>query len=257
MTVTIPSPPVNEKALSDIRGISLPQGFHHVVDFDSTFAGWLLHLKLRKDNKVYLYNGQAKPNQDIHYGVLEIPIGKKDLLQCADAAIKLRADHLFQHRQFDKLTFTATSGDEISFQSWLKGIRWKEKSGRLASYQTSNIATDISNAYKAFMELVFSYCGTYSLSRQLRPVNDINLIKPGDIFVEGGFPGHAVTVMAVAKNDHGQTIFLLSQGYMPAQDVHVLKNFRNPGLSPWYALTDLFPLYTPQWQFEKGSLKRW
>ena len=63
--------------------------------------------------------------------------------------------------------------------------------------------------------------------------------------------------MAVAKNKVGKKIFLLSQGYMPAQDIHILKNYSNPGLSPWYAVSEIFPLYTPQWQFAPGSLKRW
>ena len=58
----------------------------------------------------------------------------------------------------------------------------------------------------------------------LKAVNDISSMQAGDIFIYGGFPGHAVTVMAVAKNGEGKKIFLLSQGYMPAQDIHILKN---------------------------------
>ena len=107
------------------------------------------------------------------------------------------------------------------------------------------------------MDLVFTYCGTYSLSKQLKPVNDSKSLHTGDIFVYGGFPGHAVTVMAVAKNETGKKIFLLSQGYMPAQDIHILKNYIDQSLSPWYDLSSLYPLYTPEWEFEKGSLKRW
>ena len=95
------------------------------------------------------------------------------------------------------------------------------------------------------------------MSNQLKQVSDINLLQAGDIFIKGGFPGHAVTVMAVAENGRGKKIFLLSQGYMPAQDIHVLKNYADPNLSPWYALSDIYPLYTPEWQFNNGSLKRW
>ncbi|HET6767849.1 MAG TPA: DUF4846 domain-containing protein, partial [Chitinophagaceae bacterium] len=59
------------------------------------------------------------------------------------------------------------------------------------------------------------------------------------------------------KNPAGKKIFLLAQGYMPAQDMHVLKNYADPNLSPWYALSAIYPLYTPEWQFNNGSLKRW
>ena len=79
----------------------------------------------------------------------------------------------------------------------------------------------------------------------MKPVNDSKSIQPGDIFVYGGFPGHAVTVMAVAKNETGKKIFLLSQGYMPAQDIHILKNYNDPDLSPWYRfIRNLSFIYT-------------
>jgi hypothetical protein len=240
-----------------IRGISLPEGFTYVDDGDSVYSNWLLDLALKKSKTVYLYNGKLKSNQEAQYGVLTIDIGKKDLVQCADAAMKLRADHLFERHLYDQIKFLATSGDEISFESWLKGMRWKEQGAKLVSYNIHKEGSSIQQEYNSFMELVFSYCGTYSLSKQLKAVKDIMSIQPGDVFVFGGFPGHAVTVMAVAKNEEGERIFLLSQGYMPAQDIHILKNYANADRNPWYNVSGLYPLYTPQWQFEKESLKRW
>src|SRR6187455_2375793 len=241
----------------NLRGISLPKGFTYVEDGDSAYSNWLLDLKLKKSKTVYLYNGKLKSNQDAQYVVLNIDIGKKDLIQCADAAMKLRADYLFEKHLYDQIKFLATSGDEISFESWLKGVRWKAQGTKLVSYNIFKEVSNIQQEYNLFMELVFSYCGTYSLSKQLKPINDNSSIQPGDVFVYGGFPGHAVTVMAVAKNKKDEKIFLLSQGYMPAQDIHILKNYANTELSPWYAISDIYPLYTPQWQFEIGSLKRW
>ena len=241
----------------NIRGISLPQGFNYVEDGDSGYSNWLLDLKLKKSKTVYLYNGKLKPNQDVQYGVLNIDIGKKDLIQCADIAMKLRADYLFEIHLFDQIKFLTTSGDEITFENWLKGMRWKEQGAKLVSYNIHRVKPNIGQEYNSFMEFVFSYCGTYSLSKQLKAVNDSKSLQPGDIFVQGGFPGHAVTVMAAAKNEAGKIMFLLSQGYMPAQDIHILKNHTDPDLSPWYDLSDIYPLYTPEWQFERESLKRW
>ena len=242
---------------TQIRGISLPQGFSYVVDNDTAFSNWLLDLRLKKNNIVYLYNGALKANQHAQYGVLDIDIGKKDLVQCADAVMKLRADHLFQQKKYDLIKFTATSGDELSFQRWLKGTRWKEKGNSLVTYNINKNMINIQNEYNSFMQLVFSYCGTYSLSKQLKAIDQIDSMQAGDIFIQGGFPGHAITVMAVAKNNAGKKIFLLSQGYMPAQDIHILKNLNDPDLSPWYDLADIYPLYTPEWQFASRTLKRW
>jgi hypothetical protein len=256
LTVMQPDSPI-KKIEKTIRGISLPPGFDYVESTDTAYTTWLLDIILKKSNTVYLYNGKLTPNQDVHYDVLDIDIWTKDLVQCADAAMKLKSDYLYEKHKYSDLNFITTSGDSISFQNWLNGTRWKEKDQRLISYRTSRQVTDTNHEYNRFMELVYSYCGSYSLSKQLKRVANLSSIQPGDIFIEGGFPGHAVTVMAVAKNAKGKCIFLLSQGYMPAQDIHILKNYGKPGFSPWYDLDDVYPLYTPQWQFEKGSLKRW
>ena len=240
-----------------VRQISMPAGFSYTRSADTSCSNWLLDLELKDDNTVYLHDGRLKSDQTIHYRVLDIDIGKKDLVQCADAAMKLRGDFLFNMGRINDLNFIATSGDTLSFSKWLKGIRWREQGARLVRYKSNLSNNNATKEYDRFMELVFSYCGTYSLSRQLTPVHKINSIQPGDVFIQGGFPGHALTVMAVAENRAGEKIFLLSQGYMPAQDIHILKNFQDRELSPWYSSKSIFPLYTPQWQFESGSLKRW
>ena len=242
---------------NELWGISLPPGYNYVDDGDSAYARWLRNLKIKKSRSVYLFNGSLKDNQDAQHCVLDIDIGKKDLMQCADVAMKLRADFLLENDRYGEIKFITTSGDEISFRKWLNGIRWKQQGNKLVSYTVNKSSGDIKKEYSLFMELAFSYCGTYSLSKQLSHVNDVGSIQPGDLFIQGGFPGHAVTVMVVAKNGTGKKIFLLSQGYMPAQDIHILKNYSSRELSPWYSLSEIYPLYTPQWQFEGGSLKRW
>ena len=88
-----------------IRGISLPQGFNYVDDNDSVYSNWLLGLNLKENKTVYLYNGKPKSNQDVQYAVMNIDIGKKDLIQCADAAMKLRADYLFEKHLYDQIKF--------------------------------------------------------------------------------------------------------------------------------------------------------
>ena len=113
-----------------IRDIPLPEGFSFYAGKDSLFANWLLNQTLRKDNKVYLHNGSLKQNQHAQYAVMDIYIGKKNLVQCADAVIKLRAEYFFQTSQFEKIVFLSTSGEELSFSKWQTGTRCKEKNGK-------------------------------------------------------------------------------------------------------------------------------
>lgn len=78
----------------------------------------------------------------------------------------------------------------------------------------------------------------------------------GDVFIRGGSPGHAVIVLDMAENKAtGERVFLLAQGYMPAQDIHILKNPSAPNLSPWYSTRFGTTLQTPEWEFKAGELK--
>jgi hypothetical protein len=81
-------------------------------------------------------------------------------------------------------------------------------------------------------------------------------IRAGDVFIRGGSPGHAVLVMDMAVNAAGQKIFLLAQSYMPAQDIHILKNPGNPPF-PWYYTVGADKLVvTPEWVFKWEEVMR-
>jgi hypothetical protein len=62
--------------------------------------------------------------------------------------------------------------------------------------------------------------------------------------------------VAQHKNS-GKKVFLLAQSYMPAQEIHVLKNPDDPALSPWYRLDFGETLRTPEWSFSKNDLVNW
>jgi len=52
-------------------------------------------------------------------------------------------------------------------------------------------------------------------------------------------------------------LFLLSQSFMPAQEIHIIINPQNSSISPWYKLnTSTAELITPAWTFLWSDLKR-
>ena len=87
---------------------------------------------------------------------------------------------------------------------------------------------------------------------------ELTEIKAGDVFIKGGFPGHAVIVIDVAANQAtNDKVFLIAQSYMPAQSIHLLANPKKNGLSPWYSLKDIESVIeTPEWTFYSNQLKR-
>jgi hypothetical protein len=183
---------------------------------------------------------------------LDIDVGDKDLQQCADAVMRLRAEYLYANKLYDKIHFDFTNGKKAEYIKYAEGYRFNLKTN------TWNKTADKDYSYKTFrnyMELVFNYAGSLSLSRELKAVENINDITPGDVFIKGGSPGHAVMVMDVAIDPKTkQKIFMIAQSYMPAQNIHVLKS--NTESSPWYSADFGSVLKTPEWTFYKEQLMR-
>lgn len=96
----------------------------------------------------------------------------------------------------------------------------------------------------------------YIYPKELKKV-PLEEIKIGDVLIEGGSPGHCVIVVDMAENkDTGEKIFLLAQSYMPAQDIHILKNSKKGDGNPWYSTDFGETLITPEWEFNREDLKR-
>lgn len=109
--------------------------------------------------------------------------------------------------------------------------------------------------FRKYLDTVFMYAGSASIQKELERVHDPGKLEIGDVFIKGGFPGHAVLVVDVVERTDGAQMFLLVQSYMPAQEIHVLRNPASSG-SPWYPAAKVGPLVTPEWTFEYTDLRR-
>ncbi len=217
-----------------IGDIPVPKDFMRIRAETGSFAEWLRDVPLKKDKMVHLYDGSFKLNQTAQFAIVDIPVGNRDLQQCADAVMRLRAEYLYAEKRYTDIAFMDYSG---------KWYKWSGTANR--------------PAFDNYLQKVFGYCGSASLEKQLKPVTDFNNIKAGDVLVKGGFPGHAMTVVDVAVNKKGKKVYMLLQGYQPAQDMHVLLNPVNDTMSPWYEVTDREEIITPEWRFTKKNLKTW
>jgi hypothetical protein len=236
--------------------VAPPAGFERVKLEEGSFGDWLRHLPLKPEGSaVHLYSGKLKGRQDVHAAVIDIDPGEQDLQQCADAVMRLRGEYLYAQKNYSDLHFNFTSGHEIAFKKWSEGYRPKV-SGNNVSMVKSAAADDSRNSFRKYMDNIFMYSGTISLSREMKPVTDAHTIKPGDVFVMAGSPGHAMIVVDVAENAKGEKVFMLAQSYMPAQEMHVVKNFNDAKLGPWFSADFGSELQTPEWTFDKEHLKR-
>jgi hypothetical protein len=231
-----------------------PPGYERGTFPAASFAGWLRRLPLKPaGSAVKLFNGENKPRQDVHASVIDIDAGTRDLQQCADAVMRLRAEWLFSADKKTEIGFNFTSGARVPFSRYASGER-PDESGK--TWRASGKADDSYAAFRKYMDLVFAYAGTASLEKELTPV-PVSDMRAGDVFIKGGFPGHAVIVADVVENKQTKAKrFLLIQSYMPAQDMHILKNPANADGAPWYAVPE-GELVTPEWTFQPSSLRRW
>lgn len=237
--------------------ILVPDGYERIQYNKESFAEWLRNLALKKDGTpVKLHNGRNTIFQHKHAAVIDIDTGRKDLQQCADCIIKLRAEYLRGRKRFADLHFNFTSGDRSDWQRWANGWRPVVRGNRV-TWRKSEQYDGSDASFRRWLDNVFYYAGTISISRDFEKVKDISRIRPGDFFVDAGSPGHAVLIVDVAEHvSSGEKIFLLAQGFMPAQDMHLLKNLVNSAISPWFSSRFGEVLSTPDWDFQAKHLRR-
>ncbi len=234
-----------------------PSNFNRTTEVENSFAEYLRNLPLKPHgSEVLLYDGSTKANHNTYDAVIDMKIGNKDLHQCADAVMRLRAEYLWDQKRYEDIHFNFTNGFRVDYSEWMSGKRMVVKGNKTYWVDKSTP----SNSYQDFweyMELIFNYAGTLSLSKELVPV-ELAAIKIGDVFIWGGTPGHAILVVDIAENlNTKEKIFLLAQSYMPAQETQILQNPNNAELSPWYSLSEIGnELNTPEWTFSVKDLKR-
>jgi hypothetical protein len=234
----------------------VPEGYARIKTGNHSFGTWLRHLPLLPHGTpVLLHNGQRKRNQNAHVAVVNIDPGKADLQQCADAVMRLRAEYLFAQQRYSEIAFNFTSGDRCDYLSWCKGERIDTRKPGKRLYNGRKAVTGEYTAFRRYLNDVFMYAGTLSLSREMKTV-PADSMQIGDVFIKGGSPGHACIVADMAINSNGEKVFMLLQSYMPAQHIQVLRNPGEAGNNPWYPLSFGNVLITPEWEFQRSQLMR-
>ena len=229
------APPASSEALS--HRYTPPPGYARLPTDD--FGAWMRELPLLPvGSKVLLFDGREKPRQDVHAAVVAIDIGARDLQQCADAVMRLRAEYL--HSRARLVEFHPDPGKP-------RALRFDPKD------------RDPDRAkWKKYLVRVFADAGSASLQAELLPQS--GAIQPGDVLIQGGYPGHAVMVLDVATDEAGHRKLLLGQSYMPAQSFHVLVDPASAERAPWYdeaALDSRLGLVTPEWRpFKRSDVRR-
>ncbi|MBC3757302.1 DUF4846 domain-containing protein [Hyunsoonleella sp. SJ7] len=231
-----PTSLLNKDSLTIKSRVNIPKGYKRVAYLKGSFQDYLRNYKLKPfGTKIINYDDTEYFWQFGHIGVLEIPVPKNGLQQCADALIRIRSEYLWDNNRKDEIGFNFTSGHYCSWKKYAEGYRPKINGNKVTFHKTASKNHSKENFYK-YLNLIYMYSGTLSLYNELPKINNPNNLKIGDMLIKGGSPGHIVMICDEAVNSNGDKIYLLCQGNTPAQSVHLVKNLEDSQISPWYRL---------------------
>lgn len=233
----------------------VPDGYERVQAEEGSLQQFLRNYPMKKyGSPVLLYNGKKKYSQNHHASVFQLPIENEDLQQCADSVMRVYAEYFWNTGQHERIGFHFVNGFYAEYAKWRQGYRI-QVNGNEVSWSASASYDDSYESFQKYLRMVFSYAGTLSMAAESEAVS-LSEIRCGDVFLKGGSPGHAVMLADICENAQGRKAFLLAQGYMPAQEFHILINPRHEN-DPWYYEEEVsYPFFTPEYTFDEGSLQR-
>lgn len=237
------------------KRIYVPEGYIRTKEKKGSLGTFLRTYKVKKDGSpVLLYDGTEKGNQNAHVAVLKLPIENEDLQQCADSVMRVYGEYYYSKGKYKKIKYSLGGGFIADFSKWSQGYGISVSGDTLTWINSPSNDTSY-GSFKKFMRMVFAYSGTLNMeedSQRIKPAE----IQIGDIFIKGGSPGHVVMVVDLCEKADGKKAFLLAQGYMPAQEFHVIKNPLHEE-DPWYYQEEIhYPFRTAEYTFDKGALRR-
>ena len=204
---------------------------------------------------ILLYDVREKGNQSAHIAVFKLPIENEDLQQCADSIMRVYGEYYYGKKAYNKINFPLGNGFIADFDKWRRGYSISV-SGNKITWVYSSKNDSSYDSFKRFMRIVFAYSGTLNMDYSSKKIK-LAEARVGDIFIRGGSPGHVVMIADICKNKKGKKAYLLAQGYLPAQEFQLLKNPLHEA-DPWYYEEEIkYPLRTPEYSFDKGSLRRY
>jgi len=160
-----------------------------------------------------------------------------DLEQCADWPLRLYADHLRDHDLQGMISFRLQNGQTHSWPEWSSGnrLQFDQRSNRHIVKQT--VPDSGRESYVGYLRYLFHWAGSLALLNYLTPVPAKDLL-PGDLIVQNttGGMGHVSLILDICANMDGERLYLIGNGWTPAQEFFVRKPDDGEGTGYWFTL---------------------
>lgn len=252
---------LNHRVIIDKDGKTLmdriltPKGYIRVISDENSLSKFIRHYEMKSDgSNVKLFDGKDKKNQDSHVAIFNLPLENYDHQQSAESVIRMYAEYYMRIKQYDKISVKLSNNFDANYGIWRKGYRLKSLVREFIWVRDDRV-NDSYDSYKEYLKTIFSYVSPNTMDKESVEVT-LDKIEVGDILIKAGDKGYVIMVVDVCTNAKGEKAFLLAQGGVPAQEFYILKNPAHSD-DPWYYVNEInYPLKTPEFTFEEGSLKR-
>lgn len=232
-----------------------PEGYTRVPAEPGSFAEFLrTQAVYPHGSRVCRYDGKPLGSAGAA-AVYTLSVGKDGNQQCADSIIRLRCDYAYTHGLKEQLSYHLTNGFLCDYATWCRGRRLVAF-GEWAFWLPLAAPADNEQTYRDWLMQVMQFAGTRSLEKETKPIS-VAEAHTGDILCHGGSPGHAVMLVDEAQNEAGKRCFLIAQGFMPAQNCHIITGYGNDP-SPWYTEEQLAgnEIRLSSYIFHAGEIRR-
>jgi hypothetical protein len=222
-----------------------PPGYKRVAVEPGSFAEWLRGLPMAPEGtpaKSFDGSETLSAEDDYLAGVVAIDTGTADLQQSSDVIIRLHAEYLWSRGEKDAISYLSATKLSMPLSRWAKGQRLLPN-GPNVFWVVKGKPAEVDHAeFRRYLDAVFNWANSTSLSARSTPVADAKDLVAGDFFLQTVEPNHVAVVLDVAEKPSGERVALLGQARNPAESVHVVR----PGkATPWFSVRPPVPVLTP------------
>jgi hypothetical protein len=225
--------------------IPAPPGYTRAKVEPGSFAEWLRSLPVAPEGTpARSHDGEVTLPGDDDYlaAVIAIDIGSGDLQQSADVIVRLHAEWLWSRGDKSSISYLSATKLAMPLARWEKGQRLIASGPNVFwAVKTKPAEVDYPE-FRRYLDAVFNWANSTSLSRRSEPVSDPKALLAGDFFLQSGAPNNVAVVLDLAEKPSGERVALLGQARSPAESIHVVR----PGkATAWFSVRPPVPVLTP------------
>ncbi len=216
-----------------------PPGFSVMAADSGSLASYLRNLHLLPESEpVRRYDGKPVNGWPASVRVIDLPfLFNTDLEQCADVGYRLYCDYARSAGRDELLEFRLQNGQWISWEKWKIGRRLRYSPEIDRHVEAHDPPDSSEQAYRRFLHYLFQWSGSVAMKDFLTVIDEAEL-QPGDLIVQNttGGIGHVSIIISKCTNAQGEAMFLIANGWTPAQTPFIRKPDDGNGSGYWFSV---------------------